>query len=316
MAIDREYVVWAYRLFLNREPESEEVVKQKSLAYNTVEELRRDFASSPEFHEGVLSVQSFDVTNIVIKELSVGVRLFVDLADTFIGLKVVEETYERHERRFIEQTLRPGDVAIDVGSNIGYFAVLMASRVGAEGHIYAFEPLPRNSAMLARSVEENRFCQCVTLHEAAVGAEDGKMELISPTASLNWGGAYLRTGDTPVPRYHESIVVPVVALDDLELRRPVSFIKLDAEGAELLAIRGARRLLIEDAPIVLAEINPQQLKSVSNATATEFIAEMAQHGYACHLLAVDGPAEETIRYETDVVSNVVFRSKVRADRRV
>ena len=307
MAIDRAYVVWAYRLFLNREPESDEVVQAKSLIYDSVEQLRRDFTASAEFQNAVRSVEALDATTIVIKELSGGERLFVDLADTFIGVKVVSETYEPSERRFIEDNLRRGDVALDIGANIGYFTVLMASAVGETGQVYAFEPLPRNADLLARSLVENGFGGRVTLQRAAVGADAGYLELVTPRATLNWGGAYLRTTNTPVPPDHDAIAIPVVAIDGLEIRRPVKFIKLDAEGAELLAIRGASTVLSEDGPIVLAEINPQQLQSVSQAAPDTLLAEMARHGYRCYLLGTEGTSAEIKSYSSDVVGNVVFR---------
>ena len=307
MAISRDYVVWAYRLFLNREPESEAVVQQKCIGYDSPDQLRRDFAASEEFQSAVKSVAPWDASTIVIKELSGGERLFVDIADTFIGVKALDESYEPAERRFIEETVQKGDVALDIGANIGYFAILMASAVGAKGHVHAFEPLRRNSALLGRSITENRFEGRVTLHRAAVGAEPGQLELISPRTTLNWGGAHLRTTDAPVRSDHETSTVPVVALDHLEIRSPVRFIKLDAEGAELLAIRGARALLSRDGPTVLAEINQHQLQTVSHGSADTLIGEMSRHGYRCYPLAPEGIAGEITSYGSDEIVNVVFR---------
>ena len=307
MAINREHVVWAYRLFLNREPESEEVIQLKLAAYNSVEDLRRDFASSTEFQNALGALALGNATNIVIKEIGNGLRLFVDLADTFIGRKVADGTYEPDERGFIEKTLAAGDVAVDVGANIGYFTTLMAGKVGPAGHVYAFEPLPRNAALLARSIEENRFKSRISFHRAAVGAESGELQLISPRTSLNWGGAYLRLKNSSIPADHEAIAVGVVALDEIDLRRPVKFIKIDAEGAELLGLRGARRVLSEDRPLVLAEINPRQLRTVSQSSPNDLIEYMTQQGYRCHLFTPDERAEQIDRYDRSEIINVVFK---------
>src|ERR1700686_1989005 len=277
----REDVVWGYRLFLNREPESEAVIEQKLRSAPSVVELRRQFVSSTEFRDQIDLYENFDATNIVIKEIADNLRLFVDLADSQVGLNVISGSYEPQEREFILATLKRGDIAVDIGANIGYFSVLMADAVGATGHVYAFEPLPRNASLLERSVTENAFESRLTITRAAIGEHPGASELISPIITNNWGGPYLRTGETVVPPVHETNLVPVIKLDDYPLRRPVSLIKLDAEGAELLAIRGARTLLQTDRPLLLAEINQQQLRMVSGCSAAEVITEMAGVGYRC-----------------------------------
>jgi len=239
MKITREHVIWGYRLFLGREPESEEVVEQKLRTTSTVAELRRAFVMSGEFRAAVDVVGPADASNIVIKEIGSGVRLFVDLADSHIGLNVVRDAYEPDERAFILSHLRPGDVVVDVGANIGFFSILMAARVGTEGHVSSFEPLNRNATLLERSIAENQFQSRITVRRAGVANREGTLELISPIVTNNWGGAYLRTDSADVPPEHELLSVPIVTLDACALRRPVQLIKLDAEGAEMLVLRGA-----------------------------------------------------------------------------
>jgi FkbM family methyltransferase len=186
---------------------------------------------------------------------------------------------------------------------------MLAGLVGPNGHVYAFEPLPRNSSLLKRSVAENQFENRITVAAAAVGAKPGNLQLISPRKTNNWGGPYLRTADVPVPFGHEAQFVSVVQLDSYPLRRPISFIKLDAEGAELMVFQGARTLLKTDRPLVLAEINPEQLRNVSHCSANELLQEMASLGYACSVLQRGGSLAEITRYETGILSNVVFRPK-------
>src|ERR1700736_3071860 len=101
MKPSREHVIWGYRLFLNREPESEEAIEQKLLSATSVEDLRRVFLGSREFREQIDAIENFAATNIVIKEIADGLRLFVDLADSHIGLNVISGFYEPNEREFI-----------------------------------------------------------------------------------------------------------------------------------------------------------------------------------------------------------------------
>ena len=307
MKVTREHVVWGYRLFLGREPESEFVVAQKLAAVRTVEDLRQAFVISGEFRASIDVVGAVERTNIVIKEIDDGLRLFVDLADTHVGLNVTLGAYELDERSFVLSRLHPGDVAIDVGANIGFFSIQMAGKVGAEGHVYSFEPLNRNAALLERSIGENRFNSRVTLTRAAVADAEGTLELVTPRITNNWGGAYLRTDSAEVPPGHELLSVPIVTLDQCAIRRPVRLIKLDAEGAEMLVLRGATALLERDRPVVLVELNQKQLASVSKCSANEVINGMVRMGYRCFTLTLGGrPGSEITSYDSDAVINAVF----------
>lgn len=306
MKITREHVIWGYRLFLNREPESEEVIEQKLRACTSIGELRTVFASALEFRHSLRQVEPFDTTNIVIKELPGGARLYVDLADRHIGVGVLSGTYEADERQFIENHLTSGDVAVDVGANIGFFAVVMATAVGPEGRVHAFEPLPRNSDLLEKSIRENGYEARVVLTKAAVSDVPGILELISPVATNNWGGAYLHAPGQPVPADHEVHRVPVVRLDEQPLRRPVKLIKLDVEGAELRALRGAAGILREDSPAVVAEIHQSQLLKVSKCSANDLLEEMRTHGYRCRRLSSSDADAALTHYDSEEIINVVF----------
>src|SRR4029079_2444770 len=108
--------------------------------------------------------------------------------------------------------------------------------------------------------------------------------LTFPVETLNSGGAYLlRDGTAPLTG-NQTRSVPVVALDDVGLSRPVRLIKMDVEGAEPLVVRGAARLLAEDRPVILSEIHPTQLDRAAGTGPDAFLAEMRQIGYAAHLL--------------------------------
>ena len=180
---------------------------------------------------------------VVIKEVVPGVRLFVDLSDHVIGLNIVRGRYEREEAAFARRVLKPGDVAVDIGAHIGFFTMQMAAAVGADGRVYAFEPFDANADLLERSILENAFDDRIFFRRAAVGAAPGRAALTFPVETRNSGGAYLlRDGTAPLAG-NLTKEVPVVALDALDLRRPVSFIKMDVEGAEPQVVRGAAKIL-------------------------------------------------------------------------
>jgi FkbM family methyltransferase len=305
MPVRREDVIWSYRLFLNREPESEQVIEEMLRSVTSVPDMRARFLASPEFlsRSGLL----FRPTggNVVIKEID-GLRLFVDLCDFHIGLNIVNDVYERDELGFVRRTVKQGQTVLDIGANIGFFTIVLGGQVGPTGHVYAFEPFTGTHRLLMRSVKENNFEDRITVERAAVGSTAGQMQLISPQTTDNWGGPYLRTSDAAVPPKHEAHFVPIVQLDTYPLRRPIAFIKLDAEGAEPMVLRGATSLLIRDRPTVLAELNPKQLRNVSDCSATDLIHEMDSLDYACHRLEPGGSEVMIRQYDADLVTNVIF----------
>ena len=219
---------------------------------------------------------------MVIKEIAPGVRLLIDLSDHVIGLNILRGHYEPDEIRFVRGRLQPGDSAIDVGGHIGFFTMHMAAAVGPEGRVYAFEPLDSNASLLERSIAENGFDDRVRFQRAAVGAAPGTATLTFPAETLNSGGAYLLQDGTAALTGNQKKAVRLVALDALELRRPVRFIKMDVEGAEPQVLRGAARILTEDKPVILSELHPTQLARASGMTAGEFLAQIAALGYRAH----------------------------------
>ncbi len=297
--LTRDHVVWAYRLLLDRDPESDDVIGPKLAGSRDTRELRHHLITSAEFREKNPDYAHTNASTIVIKELDGPgqPRLFIDLSDHVIGLSIVRGAYERDETAFVRRTLRPGDIAIDVGAHIGFFTIHMAALVGAGGRVHAFEPFDRNADLLERSIAENRFQDRVTLHRAAVGAASGRATLTFAEETLNTGGAYLlRPGTAPLTGNAQRSV-PVVALDELPLPRPVRFLKLDVEGAEPQVLRGAGRLLREDRPVILTELHPTQLERASGVAAGEFLSTLEGYGYCAqdlHGAPIERPPDSAI----------------------
>src|SRR3954447_17309502 len=188
--LTRDHVVWAYRLLLDRDPESEDVIGPKLAGSRSTAELRHHLITSAEFRDRNPDFAHTNDSTTVIKEIAPGVRLFVDLSDHTIGLNIVRGQYEQDEIQFVRGVLKPGDCAVDVGAHIGFFTMQMAAAVGSEGRVYAFEPLDTNADLLEQSIAENRFSGRVLFQRAAVGAAAGVATLTFPAETLNSGGAY------------------------------------------------------------------------------------------------------------------------------
>ena len=305
MPLSRETVAWAYRILLDRDAENDDVLLAKMRAYNTTRELRHDMVTSDEYHEKNRDFAHANERNLVIKEIAEGLRLWIDLSDHAIGINILRGRYELNELDFIRRTVRPGQAVVDCGAHIGYFAMHLAQAVGPTGSVTAFEPFGANAECLERSIRENHFEARVRLERSAVGAAPGSLPLVYAPNTINSGGAFLQ-GRGEIPGGHDTLTVPVVALDGWAVPRPVSFIKADIEGAEPLAFRGADALLRADRPVILSELHPLQLDRVSGVTPSQFIEEMRARSYRCHLLGAGVPGEEIDNAPHNGVTSVVF----------
>jgi FkbM family methyltransferase len=162
--------------------------------------------------------------------------------------------------------------------------------VGVEGHVLAFEPHPDSRALLLRAVAANGLQARVTVSAAALGVSGAGGALRSPRAAGGFALARLDAGAGPLRRTERRIPVEVRHLDDLDVDRPVSLVKLDIEGSEALALRGAARLLRRHRPAILCELDEILLRRVSDATPEGLMAWMEHAGYDAFAIAPDGAA--------------------------
>ena len=143
--------------------------------------------------------------------------------------------------------LRRGDVAVDVGANIGIFTLAMGRAVGVTGRVVAYEPNPEVAELLRDNVYLNANRRTLTadvrIRRVAAGAGPGTASLIVRPKHRGMGTlGHTDGGPAPGdPTVHE---VEVVTLDDeLSHLVEVRLVKIDVEGHELDVLRGMRNLL-------------------------------------------------------------------------
>lgn len=159
----------------------------------------------------------------------------------------------------LAEHLGAGDVFYDVGANVGFFTVIAARLVGEAGHVYAFEPVAGNAALIRRNAALNRF-RNVTVVERAVSEHSGPGQLRLAHYS---GGAALATVPPP-PDAAGIVAVTLTSLDDAirhEGRRQPSLVKVDVEGAEAEVLRGMTWTLQHVRPLVVCEIDDERVES-------------------------------------------------------
>lgn len=164
--------------------------------------------------------------------------------------------YEPPVQEALAAQLRPGDVVLDVGANVGFISLLAARLVGPAGRVVAFEPVPANAGLARRNAARNGFGH-VEVVQAAVGDRDGRCRLV---LARHAGGAALAGAPTP-PDACGELEVALVTLDGWLAARagslpgPVRLLKVDVEGAEEAVLRGAAALLRGQRPRVLLEVD-------------------------------------------------------------
>jgi FkbM family methyltransferase len=251
-------------------------------------------------------VHRFDRQAWVIKETAFGARIWCSLDERSISRPILLGTYEPAEVRFIASAVKPGDLAVDAGANIGYHALHLAKLVGDGGFVEMFEPLPYLADALEASIAENGFGARTQLRRIGLDERAGTLRLRHAPRTENFGGGHFAPDDTP-PGGHADEVVATARLDDIIGDRRCRFIKIDVEGAEPRVIRGAMQTLATGRPVILSELHERQLRIVSGAGADDFIAQMAAAAYRCSHLNADGTRGAAIeRYSDATPLNVVF----------
>jgi FkbM family methyltransferase len=290
-----DHVQWAYRLFLDREPESKQVIKDMLKHHASTKDLRYTFTRSPEFrfHHPFLEFSHKEI----IYQTRHGFRQVLNLADSAVAGMILNEAYEPRETNFICKACTPGATVLDIGANIGYYTLLMAQLVGPNGYVYAFEPREDFCDFVRRSVTENEFDQRCAVHCCALADYEGAVQFrIHPRTDLAssdpnyYSTCYLASSESDKNK-DAFIQVKVQILDkflEAEPQRRVDLIKIDVEGAEHLVFRGAEKLLRRDKPVILSEIFGPQLENVSKVDTLTYVRFLEALGYRCHTIDADG----------------------------
>ena len=157
-------------------------------------------------------------------------------------------SYESEKQKLFASVIKPGSIVYDIGANAGFYTLLASVLVGQTGHVYAFEPLPRNIHFLNSHLRLNRVSNA-TIIEAAVADKSGPAYF---DESSNSSMGHLAP--------QGKLRVETVAIDKLvkenQLRLP-NYLKIDVEGAEMSVLLGATGTLRDSRPgIFLATHGP------------------------------------------------------------
>ena len=211
------------------------------------------------------------------------------------------------------RALQEGDVAIDIGANIGFFTLLMARCVGAKGKVVAYEPLPNHWPGLQKNLEVNGFANVdVKPHPVWIREEKVTFYLDSDdtSGSCLWDPGLWFENALSREKKHPMEMQAVA----LKSSVPVKLIKMDTEGADQKILEGAIQLLSapERVPYILVELNPFGLRQFGQ-DAEGFRIFMRAHGYDLFFLHGDDrlptlvPENTKVKFIGDMaIKNAMF----------
>jgi FkbM family methyltransferase len=158
-----------------------------------------------------------------------GARIPCDTRDLVQRTILQFGIWEPEVSKVIEQTLRPGDVFVDVGANVGYHTLLGSHLVGSQGSVIALEALPATFALLERNLVLNA-ARNVRAVNVAVSGEPGEVSIYGYNAVNIGAASTLASRGGPAAATVKAL--PLTAILTAEERSRVKLIKMDIEGAE------------------------------------------------------------------------------------
>jgi FkbM family methyltransferase len=253
---------------------------------------------------------------ITIEDFDGDLRFNLDRS-AYIGSLIYWHGWHHHkELKFLRRWLRPEMVFADVGANQGEFTLFAAKRLRAGG-VLAFEPSPSIFQQLKRNIELNG-CENVLLHEVALGAAAQTAELFTepPYAAsipdhVNEGMSSLFPSED---RPHRVAIVEVKTFDELFKQsgfQRLDAIKIDVEGAEMAALRGASNAIRECRPLIIVEVSEANF-AAAGYTSADLLNFLQSLGYVVYRISDSGNLTTVVRDRIPAQCNLVCQHSSQA----
>jgi FkbM family methyltransferase len=178
-----------------------------------------------------------------------------ELGHTTTWVLLEQEDWFEKEINFVRRWLKPGMQAIDVGANVGVYALTMAKLVAPGGSVWAFEPARGPAAMLAESITRNDVPHLRLIPMALSDHEGSGALQLHVQSVLN---SLVHRFETEAAGTE---LVSVSTLDQQQAKlnwRAIDFIKIDAEGSGLSILAGGEHFFAEQSPLVMFEVDDSQ----------------------------------------------------------
>lgn len=222
-----------------------------------------------------------------------GDRTYSVLQAVAMGWDIKRRAWWEPELELVDRVVREGDAAIDIGANFGLWAYYLSRAVGPSGKVTSFEPIPFTAKTFRLIARGLRFDRNVELVAKGCGETSGTITFTVPvmdTGAISAGLVHMhgRNDDRPGREKHarfpktKDVECEVVTIDEyLPNVERLSLVKCDVEGADLYALRGARRTLEKHKPVVIVEITPWFLEGFG-LSVVDVVSFFDELGYRCY----------------------------------
>ncbi len=254
-----------------------------------------------------------DIRNIVIEAdriyqtLASGVRMVWQTDDWGAAPSAVFAmgAYEPNETALMLALARGKNRFLDIGANLGWFSLHIAAVLNPQDRlIYALEPVKRTFGVLVQNIALNDLNRVVRAFNLGASDRPGELCFSVPKAAA----AAASMIDLHPDWTSEKQVCSVTTIDTFLAEQAadrIDIVKCDVEGAELMVLQGATRLLSQDRPVLLLEV----LRKWSRAFGyhpNDIIALLSDYGYACFGIGKDRVRPITAVDEDTLETNYIF----------
>jgi FkbM family methyltransferase len=184
-------------------------------------------------------------------------------ADSYIESTILKNgSYESEIAKLIAIFLKEGDVALDIGANIGLQSLRMAAAVGAYGKVYAFEPLHYLQQKLKSNLLLNRADNVLLM---PVALSDTESEQEYPVNPNSWNQGTFSLRDSVIEGHVQTIQINIGdELAEIAQLHQLNFIKIDVEGFEFRVISGLKTTIVRHRPVIVFEYDENYWKQSGN----------------------------------------------------
>lgn len=190
----------------------------------------------------------------IVRECRYGKMTF-NTNDTYVGKSYdLYGEYSEHEIKLLKKIVKPGNIVVDVGANIGALTIPLAQSAGREGIVLAFEPQRMSYYGLCGNVYLNNLTN-VFCYQRAIGKESGTVKVPDLHMHIpgNYGAfSFLKLDAEPYYKQCNWLPVEIITIDDLQMAA-CDLIKIDVEGMELDVLDGAEKTINDKRPILYIE---------------------------------------------------------------
>ena len=264
-----------------------------------------------------------DIGNIVIEAdriyqtLASGVRMVWQTDDWGAAPSAVFAmgAYEPNETALMLALARGKSRFLDIGANLGWFSLHIAAVLNPhDRRIYALEPVKRTFEVLAQNIALNDLSDVIRAFNLGASDRLGELCFSVPKSAAAAASMIDLHPDWP----SEQQVCSVTTIDAFlaeQAADKIDIVKCDVEGAELMVMQGATRLLTQDRPVLLLEV----LRKWSRAFGyhpNDLISLMAQNGYACFGVGKGSVRQIAAVDEDTLETNYLFLTEAHANERL